>query len=106
MSGDTHQKITDALESQLQQEQDKLLDVIVELASDPAEPSTAPEMRAAFEKDVEPVSAAISRYGGEVVDSAWLNRTLRAKVPAVKVSELTDLREVAALDVPHRIERE
>lgn len=101
--GNAQHKITDELGSQLQQNEDKVLDVIVELAPDPAEPATAPEMREAFEKAVEPVSAAISRYGGEVVNSAWLNRTLHAKVPATKVPELTDLQEVAALDVPHRI---
>ncbi len=106
MAGDTHAKITDALGSRLERQEGELLDVIVELTPDPAEPATAPEMQEAFEKDVEPVSAAISRCGGEVVNSAWLNRTLHAKVPAIKVSELTGLREVAALDVPHRIERE
>lgn len=86
--------------------QDEMLDVIVELTPEPVKPSTPPEMREAFERDVEPVSAAISRYGGQVVGSAWLNRTLRAKLPAVKVPELSDLHEIAALDVPHRIERE
>lgn len=100
-------KITSALGSKLgEEDDDRVLDVIVELTPDPAEASTAPALREAFEKAVQPVSEAISGYGGEVVDAAWINRTVHAKLPATKVAELTGLPEVAALDVPHRLEPE
>lgn len=99
-------KITAELGSQLQQDRDRPLDVVVELSPDSTEASSAPEMRKAFEKDVAPVSELISRCGGEVTDTAWLNRTLRAKVPAASVPRIEDLGVVAALDVPHRITRE
>jgi hypothetical protein len=99
------QKITSALDSQLRQVRDELLDVVVELSPDTTEAATAPELRDSFEKAVAPVSEAISRSGGEVVDSAWLNRTLRVKIPAAEVPELSDMREIAALDVPHQVSR-
>jgi hypothetical protein len=101
MASEGQQKITEALETQLDSAPDNVLDVIVELAPDPGgEPTTAPEMKESFQKAAQPVNEAISRYGGEVVDSVWLNRTLHARVPAAKVTALTGLDEVAALDAP------
>jgi hypothetical protein len=100
-----NRKITPALGSRMRQDDaDPLLDVIVELAPDAADGSM-PEAREAFEKAVEPVSSTIRQYGGEVTGGAWLNRTLRAKLPAASVHALTGLHEVAALDVPHRVTR-
>jgi hypothetical protein len=98
-------KITQALKSQLHREE-ALLDVVVELEPDPQGPATAPEMRSAFAESVRPVSAAIDSYGGEILDEVWLNRTLRARMPAAKVAELGDLEEVAVLDVPGQVERD
>jgi hypothetical protein len=106
MASDAQAKITNELESRLRQRKGDVLDVIVELVPDSAAPSSPPEMRAAFERELAPVSDEISRCGGSVVGSAWLNRTLHAKVPAAKVAKLRDLREVAVLDVPHALEPE
>src|SRR5215217_716889 len=103
----SHQKITPALGSRMQEERgDAPLDVIVELTPDPVEPESVPELREAFEKAVEPVNSAIARCGGEVTDAAWLNRTVRAKLSAAGVHELTELHGVARVDVPHRIARD
>jgi hypothetical protein len=97
-------KISPALESRLGAEDDDLLDVVVELERAAPEGSpSVPKLREAFERDAAPVSGAISSLGGEVTDQAWLNRTLRAKVPASAVSALADHDAVALLDVPHRL---
>jgi hypothetical protein len=101
-----HEKITGALQSKLEQSEEPLLDVVVELIPDPVEADTAPEMQKQFEEAAQPVSAAIAGLGGEVMGSVWLNRTVRAKLPAVKVPELSRLQEVAAVDVPHQIHRD
>jgi hypothetical protein len=90
----------------MERSEDPVLDVIVELTPDPIEANSAPEMQKQFEKAVQPVSAAIDRYGGEVVDSAWLNRTVHARVPAPRLEELSRLQEVATVDVPHQITRD
>ena len=104
MADEGQRKITEALVTQLGGAPDEVLDVIVELTPDPAgKPTTAPEMKESFEKAAQPVNEAITRHGGEVVDSVRLNRTLHAKVPAAKVAELTDLDEVVALDAPRGI---
>lgn len=96
-------KITPALDERIRAEaDDRLLDVVVELAGDAPE-GGMPELRQAFRDAAAPVEERIARAGGEVLDGAWLNRTLRAKVPAARLRELGDLDQVAALDVPHRV---
>jgi hypothetical protein len=101
-----HGKITPALESRIGADQsDGLLDVIIELESDAPNdaPPSVPKLREAFEQAAQPVGEVVTRLGGEVTDLTWLNRTLRAKVPAAGVHELSGLDGIAALDVPHRI---
>jgi hypothetical protein len=81
----------------------QLLDIIVELAPDTQNARTAPQLEESFERTAEPVATAISELGGELVGKAWLNRTLRARVPAQHLRDLMQLDEVTSLDVPHRV---
>jgi hypothetical protein len=82
---------------------DKLLDVIVELRQDPDQEQSATHLRESFSRAKEPVSDAISRLGGAITGEAWINHTLRARVPAYSLESLSDLDSVRALDVPHEI---
>jgi hypothetical protein len=87
-----------------------VLDVVVEMDAQPA--ATAPQSRSEqitlrkekFDHDVVPVEEAIHEAGGEVVGRAWINQTVRARVPAQGVEQLSELEKVAALDVPRRLE--
>ncbi|HEY6730199.1 MAG TPA: hypothetical protein VI039_04155 [Solirubrobacterales bacterium] len=107
MPSEGREKITEELGTQLGGAPDDLLDVIVELSPDPAsESESMAAEKESFEKAAEPVDEAISRHGGEVIDKAWINRTLLAKIPAAKVAELTSLDEIVALDAPRQIELE
>lgn len=91
---------------------DDLVDVVLELQ--PADPAIAAGARSrsekiaahqeAFSRRSEPVESAIRQVGGEVIGSAWVNRTVRARVPARGLSHLSDLEPVAVLDVPHKLE--
>jgi hypothetical protein len=99
--------ITPALEDRAQQESDDgLLDVVVELVPDSAAAPTVPAKRESFESAAAPVEVEISRLGGAVTGKAWINRTLRAQVPASRLSELSASEYVTALDVPHQITAE
>lgn len=87
-----------------------VLDVVVEMDAQPA--AAAPQSRSEqitlrkekFDHDVVPVEEAIHEAGGEVVGRAWINQTVRARVPAQGVEQLSELEKVAALDVPRRLE--
>lgn len=57
-----------------------------------------------FARTSSPVENAISQAGGEVTEKAWINRTLRAKLPAKSLQKISELREVEKLDAPRGIE--
>jgi hypothetical protein len=97
--------ITPALEDRARAENaEGLLDVVVELADDPQAAMTVPAQQESFERAASPVADAIAQLGGDVVDKAWINRTLRARVPAKGLEQLSTHAAVTALDVPHQIE--
>jgi hypothetical protein len=82
---------------------DELVDVVVELRDDPSAEQTMPALRASFESAAAPVAETIEQLGGSVAETAWINRTMRARVPARRLPELERHESVTGLDVPHRI---
>jgi hypothetical protein len=88
----------------------ELLDVVVELDGEAPMPSFgggAPaafeEAKKAFQQDASHVEAEISKKGGEVLGNAWINRTIRARVPAHALPEISKLDRVSAVDAPRKI---
>lgn len=53
-----------------------------------------------------PVERRIQKMGGEVLDHAWLNQTLRVRVPARIVEQLSEPECVTLVDTPARLARE
>lgn len=101
---DLQTKITPELESRARSEDgEALLDVIVELEPPAPERVSAAELKVAFRQAADPVAEAIAGLGGEVEGEAWINSTLRARVPVASLGDLSDLEAVAALDVPHQL---
>lgn len=88
---------------------DEPVEVVIELAG--AAPTTTGSRheriaaaRSAFETDLVPVTAAITAAGGEVLDAAWLNRTVRGSVPAGALGRLAADEHVAVIDLPRPLE--
>ena len=104
-------KVTPQLEARLAaaDEADEL-DIIVELQPSPSPDAPANRaqriaaMKEAFRQQAQPVAEAIEQAGGQVTGQAWLNQTVRARVPARVVKELSTLERVASFDVPHQLE--
>lgn len=91
----------------------ELLDVVVELAPPSvalakAEPGSRAQhiavLKDAFAKEVEPVVSVIRTVGGEILGTAWINHTVRCRVPVEGVDRLSQLDTVLAIDLPHTIE--
>ena len=90
------------------------LEVVVELRAEDVPAQESPRSRQeeissrkqAFGAEAIPVEDTIQRAGGEVVERAWINQTVLARVPARGVDELSELDGVAAIDVPRRLEAE
>jgi hypothetical protein len=85
-------------------ESSNMLDVVVELNGDLEEAGDVVTAKAEFERAAEPVADVISGLGGEVLEGAWINHTLRARVPAGAVSDVAAADGVSVVDVPHAIE--
>jgi hypothetical protein len=96
---------------------DELLDVIVELKL-PAGTSAGLEsthqsraqkiaaQKSAFQQAAQPLAELIARGGGEVTGEVWLNKTLRARVPARFLPKLGEEGMVSALDVARKLDRD
>jgi len=90
----------------------EVLDVVLELRSQAEPAAGAPQSRSeqialrreAFSHDAVPVEEAVREVGGEVLGRAWINQTVRARVPAEGVEQLSELDQVETLDVPRRLE--
>lgn len=90
-----------------------LLDVVIELRGrvEAATESLSRNekiaaLKEAFTRNVAPVEDAVGRIGGVVTGQAWINQTVRARVPADRVRELSEHEQIKVLDAPHPIERE
>lgn len=62
--------------------------------------------RQQFRDTAAPVEKRVEGLGGQVLDQAWLNHTLRVRVPAKSVDALTDEECVTAADTPNPLTRE
>lgn len=86
-----------------------LVELVVELQPAPSAAADAPRAeriaaaREAFSLASSPVERAIHSAGGEVVGTAWINQTVRARVPADAVAGLAGLDEVRLLDLPRQL---
>lgn len=87
------------------------VEIILELRSEVPEPDPSlprseriAARKASAQRLYDPVEEAIARAGGEILERAWINQTLRARLPVHRVHDLATLDEVALIDVPRPLE--
>lgn len=94
-----------------------LIDVVVELdhkltdSSKTTKPNQSrneaiASRKESFARTSSPVEDVITQIGGQVIDKAWVNYTLRAKLPAKSLQRISELDEVDTLDSPQEIQSE
>lgn len=92
-----------------------VLEIIVELSplpsvihrrvsSPPSRTELIAERKESFARTSTPVEDAIVRAGGIVTGKAWINRTLKARVPVESIKRISELDEVESLDTPHDLD--
>lgn len=106
-------KISPPLADALEEGGNDPVDVIVEVASPRAadvpgasRAEKIANLKAAFDRSAQPVAARIRGMGGEVTGEAWINCSLRARLPRKLVQTLADEDQVVKLDLPGRIRAE
>jgi hypothetical protein len=105
--------LTRALQQRLEAvSDDALIEVIVELQSPPVERSgsnrrdAVAQHRERFLSAAQPLEEQIQRLGGTVLERAWINQTLRARLPAHRIVQLSDADAVSVVDTPSSLSRE
>jgi len=92
----------------------ELVDVVIELRPENEPKAQQPQSRAEkiatlkenFMRDLAPIEEAVRNAGGELTGQAWINRTVRARVPTDCVKQLSEQEQVAKVDVPHAIKQD
>jgi hypothetical protein len=88
------------------------VEVVVEVgkkAGAPSEEATGDRAQriAALKKDfslcAEPIERAIERFGGMVLDRAWINQSLKVRLPREAVEALGERDDVARVDTPRSL---
>lgn len=94
----------DFLEIIVELEQQSKFQMIAEQTGVHSRTAQIAARKESFARISSPVETAISQAGGEVTEKAWINRTLRAKLPVKSLEHISELREVEKLDSPRGIE--
>ena len=105
-------KITDNLKRLLQTtEPDNEIEVVIELnkktttsfSDNMGRHEKITNLKTSFNNDLQPVVTEILKLGGNIIDSGWLNQTIKVKMPAKNIEELSRLKEINAIDIAHFI---
>jgi hypothetical protein len=60
-------------------------------------------MKASFSVSAEPIERAIESSGGTVIDRAWINQSLKVRLPREAVEALGERDDVARVDTPRSL---
>jgi hypothetical protein len=110
------QKLTEKLAEHIEKAAEgDMLDLIVEL--DPARgqeilatsqgisrAERIEKLKEDFTRQTAAVVSTIAEAGGEILDQAWVNKTLKVRIPVESIAQITEEKEVAAVDIPGTIE--
>ena len=108
-------KVTEQLLEALEKsDASELVDVVIELRPENEPKAQQPQSRAEkiatlkenFMRDLAPIEEAVRNAGGELTGQAWINRTVRARVPTDCVKQLSEQEQIAKVDVPHAIKQD
>jgi hypothetical protein len=87
------------------------IEVIVELQATPVATSGSRKQRieaskAEFEQELRIVTETIAAAGGQVIETAWINQTVRSCIPAANIEQVAQDDGVAAIDLPQPLHAE
>jgi hypothetical protein len=107
MAAELHPRLQAALENPAA---DDGFVVIIELPPVLVEPRGSRSERidralSAFLAIAGPVKAAVESLGGDVIDEAWINSTLKCRIPATALKALAERDDIKKIDLPRSLSR-
>jgi hypothetical protein len=110
MAGRSQGKISPGLAEQLESvNHSEPIEVIVELVPPPATPVTGSRaerigaLRENFDRTLASVAGRMGATGGEILDSAWINSTIRALLTRDQIQNLETNELVRHIDSPRAL---
>jgi hypothetical protein len=76
----------------------------VEIPATGSRASRIEAVRAGFEQELRRVAERITAAGGEVLETAWINQTVRSSIPAAGLVRVAEDHAVTAIDLPRPLE--
>lgn len=112
MGADPAAKLSHRLASRLgSMKESSLIEVIVELrpvavARSGSRTQRIEVAKAGFEQELREVAEKIAAVGGRVIETAWINQTVRSSIPAGELQRVAEDDVVAAIDLPQPLRAE
>lgn len=113
-----HSKLSADLLQHLENSKDtEMLDIIIEVSPDENSNSLSEDSkltrqeriavrRDSFVQQSAPIETAVQEEGGEITDRAWINQTLKARIPAKAVKKISEQQNIYNLAIPRAIEKD
>lgn len=108
----TNLKVTEDLQQVLENCNSKTeIDVIIELnppmqgiqGNGSSRAESVAQRKFVFNQMLQPIVAYINTIGGNVLNSAWINHTIKARVKKSYIDELAKINTVTTIDTLHQV---
>ena len=108
------QKLSRGLAEYLKSSLDSNIEVVIELnptlfqsnQSFLSRQQKIEQTRQSFEQALKPLEAMIQDRGGNILGAAWINQTVKARIPANCITQVAGLSTVSTIDLPRRVKRD
>lgn len=89
------------------------IEVIVELKNDPnhlasliSRQAKITNIKISFSEQLESINNVLKNTGGIILDTAWINKTIKVRIPVNGLNELANIQSIKIIDLPHQIRRD
>jgi Cu/Ag efflux pump CusA len=104
------QKISKSLQQYLLKTRPSTVEVVVELhtISSHQYPFLSKQekiksIKQSFNEDLEIINHVLQDNGGKIIDTAWINKTVKIMIPVQGLDELANIQSVEIIDLPHQL---
>jgi hypothetical protein len=112
MMARSHRKMSQPLRERIEDtDATEPVDVVLELRPVPipaggSRTERMAQLRSSFEEELATVGETVRQAGGTVLESAWINQSVRCLLPPAALEQVARSEQVVAIDLPSRLEAE
>jgi hypothetical protein len=102
-------KFSKSIQQYLERTKSSTVEVIVELqhtsypSSSLSKQERIKSIKQSFNTDLEIISNVLQDKGGKIIDSAWINKTVKLMIPVNGLTDLANIKSVEIIDLPQQL---